>query len=288
MTKVLRTIVSSELGDHTCDPAAISQVVRSVAESSQGDVRHAIVQLQLVLSTAAAPRLPSQSLGSKTGAVGKGVSTGAALSQGDIFPRRKRHKPASLPPHNSLEGKSSAAGVANTADPPPIGANAGSTTASDRDACYSSMHCVGRLLHAKLDRCGAVSFDPDSAAVCSELSLSALSDLLQWNAAGCLMDERRIDLDCETRKGDSNSALRELTALEVSLSIGFPRLLSAVSDAVGSICRVSTASFRMKTSWLPGSTTRWGAATSASRRCGNCSEGVGTLQFGYSYFGPAP
>ena len=220
MTKVLRTIVSSELGGHTCDLAAISQAVRSVAESSQGDVRHAIVQLQLVLSTAAAPlpRLPtslSLSLGSKAGIVGKGISDGAALSQGDIFPRRKRHKPASFPPHNSLEGMPSATAVAGTADPPPIGANAGSTTTSDRDTCYSSMHCVGRLLHAKLDRCGAVSFDPDSAAACSELSLSALSDLLQWNAAGCLMDERRIDLDCETRNGDSNSALRELTALEV-------------------------------------------------------------------------
>lgn len=281
MTKVLRTIVSSELGGRTCDPAAISQAVRSVAESSQGDVRHAIVQLQLVLSTAAAP-LPrllaslSLSLGSKPVTVGKGISDGAALSQRDIFPRRKRHKPASLPPYNSLEGMLSAAAVAGTADPPPIGVNAGSTTTSDRDACYSSMHCVGRLLHAKLDRCGAVFFDPDSAAAYSELSLSALSDLLQWNAAGCLMDERRIDLDCETRNGDSNSTLRELTALEVSLSIGFPCLLFAVSDAVGSICRVSTASFRMKTSWLPGSTTRWGAATSASRRCGNCSEGVGT------------
>ena len=236
MTKVLRTIVSSELGGHTCDLAAISQAVRSVAESSQGDVRHAIVQLQLVLSTAAAPlqRLPaslSLSIGSKAGTVGKGTSDGAALSQGDIFPRRKRHKPASLclPPHNSLEGMSSAIAVAGIADLPPIGANTDrSTTASDRDSCYSSMHCVGRLLHAKLDRCGAVSFDPDSAAACSELSLSALSDLLQSNAAGCLMDERRIDLDGETPKGDSNSALRELTALEVRLSIGFPRLLSAV------------------------------------------------------------
>jgi hypothetical protein len=42
------------------------------------------------------------------------------------------------------------------------------------------------------------------------------------------MDERRIELDGEMPKGDSNSALRELTALEVRLSIGFPRLLSAV------------------------------------------------------------
>ena len=52
MTKVLSTIVSSELGGRVlADPATI-RAVRSVAGSSQGDVRHAIVQLQLVLSTA--------------------------------------------------------------------------------------------------------------------------------------------------------------------------------------------------------------------------------------------
>ena len=223
MTKVLSTIVSSELGGRVlADPATI-RAVRSVAGSSQGDVRHAIVQLQLVLSTAPLPRLQPLPLplGSKVGAgVGKGISDGAA----DIFPRRKRHKPTSLPP--CVEGAESTSAVTTgTADPPLFGANAGSTTASDRDACYSSMHSVGKLLHAKLDRCGAMSFDPDSAAACSELSLSALTDLLQWNAPGRLMDEqRRIGLDCDMVDSNSDMALRELTALDVSLDIGSPRV----------------------------------------------------------------
>lgn len=222
MTKVLSTIVSSELGGRVlADPATI-RAVRSVAGSSQGDVRHAIVQLQLVLSTAPLPRLQPLPLplGSKVG-IGKGISDGAA----DIFPRRKRHKPTSLPPFVE-RAESTSAVTTCTADPPLVGANAGSTTASDRDACYSSMHSVGKLLHAKLDRCGAMSFDPDSAAACSELSLSALSDLLQWNAPGRLMDEqRRIGLDCDMVDSNSDMALRELTALDVSLDIGSPRVL---------------------------------------------------------------
>jgi hypothetical protein len=122
--------------------------VEGIADSCCGDLRHAIIQLQFICHQEfAMARDPSI----KAGSVAAGPSLNALLGSGPASNRV-------VALHTGLVNPS-----------------------MKRDASYSSLHGVAKLLHASLDNRGFMKFDPDLVMERSEFPIDMSLSFLQYN-----------------------------------------------------------------------------------------------------------
>jgi hypothetical protein len=155
ISKILANILTKErVSKDTCKP----ELLRNIASKSMGDLRNAIMQLQIMTNN-------------------RRLSAGTYASDISIDKNTKDNKKKSkLDKHNDDDDKN----------------NKDNSEATGVDIVYSPLHALGKVVNAKLDANGSLEFDPDQVMDRTDMAKDMMVNFMQWNVISSISNSQRI------------------------------------------------------------------------------------------------